>query len=230
MASVYNHWLVALSLGVAILVSYTALRLAARVATSEGHGARIWLGVGALAMGIGIWSMHFVGMLAFSLPIPIAYNIPTTLASLAVAVITSGFALGITSGVGLTLPRLAASATVMGTGIATMHYMGMGAITIIPAIAYDPKLVVLSVLIAVGASFVALWLFFRLRDANNSFRQQFVLIGAALVMGLAISWHALHRHGGLEFRNRRLLPRRRHPAEQLAGRARSACSPSACSA
>src|ERR1700733_9017481 len=131
MTSVYNHWLVALSLAVAILVSYTALRLAARIASSEGHGGRIWLGVGALAMGIGIWTMHFVGMLAFSLPIPLAYNIPTTLASLAVAVITSGFALGITRGVGLTLPRLTVSATAMGTGIATMHYMGMGAITII---------------------------------------------------------------------------------------------------
>jgi diguanylate cyclase len=92
MASVYNYWLVALSLGVAILVSYTALRLAARVATSEGHGAGIWLGVGAIAMGIGIWTMHFVGMLAFSVPIPLAYDISTTLASLAVAIATSGFA------------------------------------------------------------------------------------------------------------------------------------------
>src|ERR1700734_1954518 len=123
MAYVYNHWLIALSLAVAILVSYTALRLAARVATSEGHGARIWLGVGALAMGIGIWTMHFVGMLAFSLPIPLAYDIPTTLASLAVAVVTSGFALGVSSGRKLTLPRLILSSVAMGTGIATMHYM-----------------------------------------------------------------------------------------------------------
>jgi diguanylate cyclase len=187
MASVYNYWLVALSLGVAILVSYTALRLAARVATSDGHGARIWLGVGALAMGIGIWSMHFVGMLAFSLPIPLAYNVPTTLASLAVAIVTSGFALSITSGSRLTLPRLTASAVAMGTGIATMHYIGMGAITIVPAIAYDLGLVALSVLIAICASFVALWLFFYLREANDSFRQQLMLIGAAVVMGLAIA-------------------------------------------
>src|SRR3984957_11014533 len=110
MPSLYNHWLFTFSLGVAILVSYTALRLAARVATSEGHGARIWLGVGAVAMGIGIWTMHFVGMLAFSLPIPLAYSVPTTLASLAVAIATSGFALAITSGQRLTTPRLAASA------------------------------------------------------------------------------------------------------------------------
>ena len=187
MASVYNPWLVALSLGVAVLVSYTALRLAARVAVSEGRGARIWLGVGAVAMGIGIWSMHFVGMLAFSLPIPLAYDVPTTLASLAVAIVTSGFALGITSGVNLTLPRLSLSAAAMGTGIAGMHYMGMEAITIIPGIDYDPLLVALSILIAIAASFVALWLFFHLREANNSFRQQFMLLGAAAVMGLAIS-------------------------------------------
>jgi diguanylate cyclase (GGDEF)-like protein len=187
MPSIYNHWLVALSLVVAILVSYTALRLAARVATSEGHGARIWLGVGAIAMGISIWAMHFVGMLAFSLPIPLAYNVPTTLASLVVAILTSGFALGITSRQRLTRSRLTLSAVAMGAGIAVMHYMGMGAITVVPSIAYDPALVVLSFLIAICASWVALWLFFHLREANNSSRQQLMRLGAAVVMGLAIS-------------------------------------------
>jgi len=77
MQSFYNTWLVALSVGVAMLVSYTALRLAARVATSERPSTRLWLVTGALAMGIGIWSMHFIGMLAFSLPIPLAYSVPS---------------------------------------------------------------------------------------------------------------------------------------------------------
>ena len=126
----YNHWLVGLSIVVAMLVSYTALRLASRVATAEDKASRIWLGIGAIAMGVGIWSMHFVGMLAFSLPIPLAYDVPTTLASLAVAIITSGFALGITSGRQLTVSRLAGSAVIMGTGISGMHYMGMAAITV----------------------------------------------------------------------------------------------------
>jgi diguanylate cyclase len=186
MPSVYNHWLVGLSIVVAVLVSYTALRLAARVATSEGHGSRIWLGIGAIAMGVGIWSMHFVGMLAFSLPIPIAYNVSTTLASLAVAIVTSGFALAITSGHRLTTLRLGAGAAIMGAGISVMHYMGMAAITVIPGIAYDPMLVALSILIAVTASCVALWLFFHLRD-GNSLQQQIKRIAAAVVMGLAIS-------------------------------------------
>ena len=162
MPSIYNHWLVGLSLVVAVLVSYTALRLAARVATSEGYGSRIWLAIGAIAMGVGIWTMHFVGMLAFSLPISLAYDVPTTLASLAVAMVTSGFALAITSGRRLTVPRLAGSAVIMGSGIAAMHYMGMAAITIVPGIAYDPFLVALSILIAITASFAALWLFFHL--------------------------------------------------------------------
>jgi diguanylate cyclase (GGDEF)-like protein len=186
MSSIYNHWLVALSLLVAMVVSYTALRLASRVAASEGTGSRIWLGIGAIAMGVGIWSMHFVGMLSFDLPITLAYDVPTTLASLAVAVVISGFALAITSGGRLTVPRLAGSAVIMGSGIAAMHYMGMAAITILPGITYDPLLVALSILIAVAASFVALWLFFKLRD-GNSLVEQFKRIGAAVVMGLAIS-------------------------------------------
>jgi diguanylate cyclase len=186
MSSIYNHWLVGLSLVVAMLVSYTALRLASRVAISEGNGSRIWLGIGAIAMGVGIWSMHFVGMLAFSLPISLAYDVPVTLASLAVAIVTSGFALAITSGRRLTVPRLAGGAVIMGAGISAMHYMGMAAITVLPGIAYDPFLVAVSILIAIAASFVALWLFFHLREGNSRL-QQFNRIAAAVVMGLAIS-------------------------------------------
>jgi diguanylate cyclase (GGDEF)-like protein len=186
MTSLYNDWLVGLSVTVAVLVSYTALRLAARVAANEGHGAQIWIGIGAAAMGVGIWSMHFIGMLAFSLPIPLAYDVPTTLVSLLVAILTSGFALTITSGGRLTIPRLAGSAVVMGAGISTMHYMGMAAITIVPAIAYNRWLVACSVLIAVSASFIALWLFHSLRE-GRSFHQWLMRMAAAIVMGLAIS-------------------------------------------
>jgi diguanylate cyclase len=186
MPSIYNYWLVTLSIVVAMLVSFTALRLAARVATSERHAAWIWLAVGSFAMGVGIWSMHFVGMLAFSLPIPLAYNIPTTLASLATAMLTSGFALSITSGGRLTIARLTGSALVMGLGISAMHYMGMAAIAVVPGISYDPLLVALSILIAVAASFVALWLFFHLREGNSPL-QWSMRIAAAVVMGLAIA-------------------------------------------
>ena len=186
MPSNYNHWLVALSIIVAMSVSYTALRLAARVAANEGHGAYIWVCIGAVAMGIGVWSMHFIGMLAFALPIPLSYNVPTTLASLAVAIFTSGFALTITRGRRLGTTRLGTSAVAMGAGISTMHYLGMGAITIQPAISYDPLLVATSILIAVGASFVALWLFSRLFEGRSP-HQWLARVAAAAIMGLAIS-------------------------------------------
>lgn len=186
MTAAYNHGLVALSIIVGVLAAYTALRLAAQVAANEGGQARIWIGIGAIAMGTGIWSMHFIGMLAFSLPIQLAYDIPTTVASLAAAVSTSGFALAITSGQRLTTARLAGSAVAMGIGISTMHYLGMGALTIAPAISYDPLLVATSVLIAICASFAALWLFVRLREGDTR-HQKLARIAAAIIMGLAIS-------------------------------------------
>src|SRR5450631_246370 len=90
MQATYNIWLVALSVAVAVLVSYTALSLAARVAAAKAAAARVWLICGAITMGIGIWSMHFIGMLAYSLPIGLRYDVPTTLLSLVIAVLTSG--------------------------------------------------------------------------------------------------------------------------------------------
>ncbi len=186
MTSTYNAWLVALSILVAIAVSYTALRLAARVATSDARAARGWLATGAVAMGVGIWTMHFIGMLAFSMPIRLTYDIPTTLASLAIAIGTSGFALSITARRRLTAWRLGSSALAMGAGISLMHYVGMAAIAIVPVITYDKRLVAASVLIAVAASYAALWLFHRLRD-DTAGRHRLTRIAAAVIMGLAIS-------------------------------------------
>src|SRR5215472_14748647 len=97
MQATYNFWLVALSVVVAVVVSFTALTLAGRVAAAERTGGRLWLLGGAVAMGVGIWSMHFIGMLAYSVPIPLRYNVLTTLASLLISILTSGFALGIAS-------------------------------------------------------------------------------------------------------------------------------------
>ncbi len=185
MHATYNLWLVALSLVVAIAVAYTSLRLAGRVA-EERSGARLWLVGGAASMGIGIWSMHFIGMLAYSVPIPLRYNILITLASLVIAMLTSGFALAVASHKDLGLKRLAVGAVFMGAGICAMHYTGMAAIQIMPVITYRPLLVLASIAIAVGASFVALWLFFRLRIGQSSW-MQVARAGAAVVMGLAIT-------------------------------------------
>jgi two-component system sensor histidine kinase/response regulator len=186
MQATYNFWLVALSVVVAVLVSYTALSLAARVAAVQAGLARVWLLGGAVAMGIGIWSMHFIGMLAFSLPIALRYDVPTTLGTMVVAILTSGCAIGIAGGADLGLRRLAGGALLMGCGIFIMHYGGMSAIRIRPAILYDPLLVAASGAIAVGASFAALWLAFHLRTGDSG-RLALGRLGAAIIMGMAIS-------------------------------------------
>ena len=187
MAGNYNSWLVLLSIVVAIFVSYTALNLSSRVARSASKpSARFWLAGGAVSMGCGIWSMHFVGMLAFSLPIALSYDIPTTVASLAIAIGLSGFALSIASREQIGLGRLAAGAIVMGLGICAMHYSGMSAVQVLPAITYEPSLLLASGIIAIVASFAALWLFFRLRN-GRSWQMRLARLGAAVIMGLAIS-------------------------------------------
>ncbi|HME40835.1 MAG TPA: MHYT domain-containing protein [Steroidobacteraceae bacterium] len=186
MQATYNPWLVALSIFVAVLVSYTALSLAARVAASSGRQVKIWLIGGAIAMGIGIWSMHFIGMMAFSVPTALRYNVATTLGSLCIAILTSGCALWIAGGARLGWQRLGCGALLMGTGICAMHYSGMNAIEILPMIAYDPVLVAASGIIAVIASFAGLWLAFKLRG-GHSWQMVARRFGAALIMGAAIS-------------------------------------------
>jgi NO-binding membrane sensor protein with MHYT domain len=187
MHATYNPWLVTLSIVVAILVSYTALMLTERVAGAERRAGRLWLLGGAVSMGIGIWSMHFIGMLAFSVPpITLRYNLLINLASLFIGMLTSLFALSISSRRNLSLRRLAVSSLLMGAGICGMHYTGMAAIQIVPQITYDPLLVAASIAIAITASFVALWLFFRLRSGESGL-MKLARIGAAVVMGCAIA-------------------------------------------
>ncbi|MGH8268990.1 MAG: MHYT domain-containing protein, partial [Steroidobacteraceae bacterium] len=187
MHATYNPWLVTLSVVVAILVSYTALRLTERVAGAERRAGRLWVAGGAVSMGIGIWSMHFIGMLAFSVPpITLRYNLLINVASLLIGMLTSLFALSISSRRDLSLRRLAVSSLLMGAGICGMHYTGMAAIQIVPAIRYSPLLVAASIAIAVTASFVALWLFVRLRSGESRL-MKLARAGAAILMGLAIA-------------------------------------------
>jgi PAS domain S-box-containing protein len=186
MQATYNLWLVTLSIGVAMLVSYTALSLVARVSAARAEMHRTWLMGGAVAMGIGIWSMHFIGMMAFSLPIALRYDIPTTLVSLLIAMVTSGCALSIAASPRLGWRRLLAGSAAMGAGICAMHYCGMSAINVRPAIGYDPVLVAASILVAVVASFAALWLAFKLRS-GRSWQLAAARLLAAIIMGSAIS-------------------------------------------
>src|SRR5205809_269338 len=178
-AASHDPVLVALSILIAALASYTALDLATRMrAAASGRASSGWLAAAAIAMGGGIWSMHFVGMLAFSLPgIEISYDPVQTLLSLVIPIVVAAAAFAV---VGRRPRALLASGLAMGLAISAMHYTGMGAMRMAASIAYDPGWVVISIVIAVGASVVALWLAFR----NTSAVQR---LFAALVMGLAIS-------------------------------------------
>lgn len=183
----YDARLVLLSVAVAILASYAALSLASRVALARrASDSRVWLAGGALSMGTGIWSMHFVGMLAASLPIQMTYDVGLTLASLLIAVIVSGFALQLVSRKTLPVSRLVGGGALMGAGIAAMHYVGMAALEIAPGIEYRPLLFAASILVAMVASGAALWLAFQLR--SDSMRSVFwKKAGSAVLMGSAIS-------------------------------------------
>ncbi|WP_085714932.1 bifunctional diguanylate cyclase/phosphodiesterase [Pseudomonas sp. B28(2017)] len=180
----YSPTLVIISLCVAILASYTALDLTGRIATAKGRAVHLWTAGGAIAMGIGIWSMHFIGMLAFKLPIDLGYDGTITLLSLLIGVLSSGFALWLVSQPQLPAWQLAFGALVMGAGISAMHYTGMAAMRMQPGIDYDPTLFGASLLIAVGASGAALWIAFHLRQHTPYVR--LIRGGAAVIMGIAI--------------------------------------------
>ena len=187
MVGSYDTGLVILSVVVAAIASYVALDLASRISASlGGSAARYWLAGGALSMGTGIWSMHFIGMLAFRLPMPMSYDVALTLLSLLIAVIVSGFALLTVSHGMLSMRRLLGAGLMMGLGIASMHYTGMAAMEMNPPIRYDPLLFTLSIVIAIAASLAALWIAFQLRSETilSAFRTK---AGSAIVMGAAIS-------------------------------------------
>ncbi|ROM33228.1 histidine kinase [Pseudomonas poae] len=180
----YSPSLVVISLFVAILASYTALDMAGRIATTKGRAIYLWMTGGALAMGVGVWSMHFIGMLALRLPFALGFDMGITALSLLIAVLSSGFALWLVSQQRLPLWQLLFGALVMGAGISCMHYTGMAAMRMTPGIDYDPTLFGASLLIAVIASGAALWIAFNLR--RNTPYVRLARAGAAVVMGVAI--------------------------------------------
>ena len=180
----YSPSLVVISLFVAILASYTALDLSGRIATAKGRAVYLWIAGGAIAMGIGVWSMHFIGMLALRLPFALGFDFGITALSLLIAVLSCGFALWLVSQPRLPAWQLAFGALIMGAGISSMHYTGMAAMRMTPGIDYDPTLFGASLLIAVGASGAALWIAYNLR--RNTPYVRLARGGAAVVMGFAI--------------------------------------------
>lgn len=176
----YDPALIALSVLVAIQGGYVSLQLARRVAELQGVRQKGMLALAAVTLGGGIWAMHFIGMLALSLPVAINYDILLTLISFLVAILVTGIGLYIASYGPLTRWRLYGAGLFMGLGISTMHYIGMAAVRSNCVISYSPSLVAASVAVGIAASTLALWLAFTPRVGWHA-------MAGAVIMGLAIS-------------------------------------------
>jgi two-component system, sensor histidine kinase and response regulator len=184
MAGSYDFRFVALSIVVAILASYCALDLSGRITSARASLRGYWLSGGALAMGIGIWSMHYVGMLAFRMPVAVQYDWPTVLLSLFAAILASAIALFTVSREKIGSLRATVAGVFMGIAIAGMHYIGMAAMRLPAVCHYSRAIVAVSVAAAVLISWVALWLTFSFRDetAPRPWRKAL----SAIAMGAAI--------------------------------------------
>lgn len=180
----YDYPFVFLSVVLAICASYSALDFAGRVAVATGRKRLFFLIGGATAMGSGIWSMHYLGMLAFRLPIPVWYDWRIVLISLIAAILGSAAALLVATGKGMSVWRATAGSIVMGTGVGAMHYIGMAAMRMAANCHYDARIVVLSIVLAIVISFAALWLVFLSREDQGTrpLRKYF----SAALMGAAI--------------------------------------------
>jgi len=184
LAGSYDHYLVALSVVIAMCASYTALDFAGRVTTAKGRSRLVWLTGGASTMGLGIWAMHYIGMLAYTLPVPTLYDWPTVLLSLIAAILASAVSLFVVSQRQMDVWRAVAGSVLMGAGIAAMHYIGMDAMRLAAKCHFSVSIVSLSVLLAIIISFVGLWLVHRAREETKVIIWQ--KVASAVVIGAAI--------------------------------------------
>lgn len=180
----YNGWVVALSVAIAALASYSALKLASKISRSNVPSRLVWLLTGSCVMGLGVWSMHFVGMLAAPMEMVIEYDPTITIVSVFFSIGAAFIAFFLTAEKEATFWRFAVGGFIMGSGIVAMHYTGMSAMHSSVVVSYDPYLWVLSALIALGASYAALYLFRKFRIAPDFSRWKLL---SAVLMGLAIS-------------------------------------------
>jgi diguanylate cyclase len=186
----YEPWLVLLSIGMAIQGAYVGLSLAVQIGRSAGVRRRLLLAGAAFSLAVAIWTMHFVGMLAVRVPFQVDYLVFPTLLSFLVSVIVVGTAVYTTSAGPLTLLRLTFSGALMGVGIFTMHYIGMSALHASAHMVHDPLHVATSLVIAIAASALALWL-----ATGRGGRPPLIL--SAFAFGIAVSGMHYTAMGGL---------------------------------
>jgi diguanylate cyclase (GGDEF)-like protein/PAS domain S-box-containing protein len=180
----YDYRLVTISVVLSILSAYAALDLAGRVAAARRWHRLLWLAGGAFSMGFGIWGMHYIGMLAFSLAVPVMYHYPTVILSLLAAIVASAVALFTISRQEMNSLSWACGSLTMGGGIVAMHFIGMAAMRISATTEYDRGLLVLAAVWAVAGSLVALRLAFQARKEQQTTPRKLI---SALIMGSAIA-------------------------------------------
>lgn len=184
----YSISLVFLSFFVAVAASYIALDVTGRIrdVSNTFRSSLLWLLGGAIAMGSGIWSMHFIGMLSFSIPgLSFRYDFFWTVLSLIVAILASGFAFYLLQSTKARMEHYVAGGVILGLAIAAMHYTGMEGMLITLNVRYLPILFFISILVAIIASEAALWLALRSSQVISRLRNQFKM-GSAIIMGVAI--------------------------------------------
>jgi NO-binding membrane sensor protein with MHYT domain len=178
--STWNHDLIALSYVISVLGSFVALRAAGLMRRTDGRISRVNTLAAGLSMGgIGVWSMHFIGMVALDIDVASGYSLVETLASLIAAVLGASLALAYVAKGSGGLTRICTAGALLGLGVAVMHYLGMYGMRFGGYISWDPGLVLLSVAIAMAAATAALWLAFN--TPGGVLRTL-----AALVMGIAV--------------------------------------------
>jgi two-component system sensor histidine kinase/response regulator len=190
LTATYDFRLVALSVVIAIFASYAALDLAGRVTAARNNARMAWLIGGAVAMGTGIWSMHYTGMLAYHLPVAVYYHIPTVILSLVAAIASSFIALLVVSRPKVSLGHVAVGSLLMAVGISGMHYTGMASMRMSAMHHWDTIFVVLSVVIALIVALAALGLTFLFREDKLD---KVLKVVCAIIMGFAIP--AMHYTG-----------------------------------
>jgi NO-binding membrane sensor protein with MHYT domain len=181
----YNPWSLAISTLIAIFAAYTALDLTRGLVAARGRERWAWLATGSLALGTGIWSMHFVGMLAYSAPgLRIAYDVQLVLLSVVAALVGSSVALSMAARGHISHGRLALAALAMGGAVSAMHYIGMAAMRANAPLEWNPKIVALSAAVAVAASWVAVRVESQLRVEKGR-AERFSVPPGAVGTGLA---------------------------------------------
>jgi diguanylate cyclase (GGDEF)-like protein len=191
----YISWdpiLIGISYLVAFIASFVALDSAGKIELASQSVSLFWRLAGGITLGMGIWSMHFIGMLAMRMPMMMSYHLWLTAASLLIALVATTLAINIAvSGSSLSLPRLLLATLILSAGVVSMHYVGMSALMSHSTILWNKTVILLSVLISIVASGVGLWLAFHLRHNHKGAVVNRIV--AALVMGASVC--AMHYTG-----------------------------------